>query len=168
MAVSRMTSDLAQLNWVLAEYGPEAAPLRTALRGSIWKEDAARWPAAAEKPHEQSALYMIQELSPKNQAQASLQARALHLSTDLAEVQLSLLSHPADSISTPFIDVLILWLMFTFAVFSMSLPSNATLVAVIFLCILPASGAIYLILELGQPFDGLMQVPNDSLRSVLK
>ena len=30
------------------------------------------------------------------------------------------------------------------------------------------SGAIYLILELGSPFDGLMQIPSDGLRSVLK
>jgi len=175
MAVSRMTANLTQLDRILAEYGPEAAPLRTALQGevgplidSIWKEDAARRPADAEKPHKQSVLYMIRELSPKNGAQASLQARALQLSTDLAEIQLTLSSQPPDSISRPFIDVLILWLMFIFAVFSMSSPSNATLVTVLFLCILSASGAIYLILELGQPFDGLMQVPNDGLRSALK
>ena len=174
-AVSRMTTDLTQLDRVLAEYGQEAAPLRTALReelgplvDSIWKEDAARRPAAAEKSHEQSVLYMIRELSPKNRAQASLQARALQLSTDLLEIQLSLSSQPPDSISTPFIDVLILWLMFIFAVFSMSSPSNATLIAVLFLCILSASGAIYLILELGLPFGGLMEVPNDGLRSALK
>jgi hypothetical protein len=175
MAVSRLTADLTQLDRVLSEYGPEAAPLRTALRAevgplidSIWKENAARRPPVAEKPHEQSVLYMIRELSPKTTVQSSLQARALQLSTDLVEIQLNLSSQPPDSISTPFIDVLILWLMFIFAVFSMSSPSNATLMAVLFLCILSASGAVYLILELGQPFDGLMQVPDDGLHSALK
>ncbi len=173
--VSRMTTDLAQLDQVLAEYGPEAAPLRTSLRtevgsliNSIWKEDAAKRPAGARKPPEQSVPYMIRELSPKNRAQASLQARALQLSTDLAEIQLSLSSQPPNSISRPFIDVLVLWLVFIFAVFSMSSPSNATLITVLFLCVLSASGAIYLILELGSPFDGLMQIPNDGLRSALK
>src|SRR5262245_61426097 len=65
-AVSRMTADLVQLDRVLAEYGPEAAPLRTTLRAevgslidSIWKEDAAKRPAAAQRSHEQSVLYMI-------------------------------------------------------------------------------------------------------------
>jgi hypothetical protein len=175
MAVSRMATDLAQLDRVLAEYGPEAAPLRTALRGeldplidSIWKENAAGRSAGAAKPHEQSVLYMIRNLSPKNGVQVSLQARALQLSTDLTEIQLGLASQLPDSISTPFIDVLILWLMFIFAVFSISSPSNATLITVLFLCILAASGAIYLILELAQPFDGLMQIPNDGLRSALK
>jgi hypothetical protein len=175
MAVSRMATDLAQLDRVLAEYGPEAAPLRTALRGeldplidSIWKENAAGRPAGAAKPHEQSVLYMIRALSPKNAAQTSLQARALQLSTELTEIQLGLASQLPDSISTPFIDVLILWLMFIFTVFAMSSPSNATLITVLFLCILAASGAIYLILELGSPFDGLMQIPNDGLRAALK
>jgi hypothetical protein len=170
-----MATDLAQLDRVLDEYGPEAAPLRTALRGevsslidSIWKEDAAKRPASAKKPHGQSVLYMIRELSPKNHAQASLQVRALQLSTDLAEIQLSLSSQALDSISTPFIDVLALWLVFIFTVFSMSSPTNATLITVLFLCILSASGAIYLILELGTPFDGLMQISNDDLRSALK
>ena len=111
---------------------------------------------------------MVRNLAPKNGTQASLQARALQLSTDLTEIQLSLSSQPPDSISRPFIDVLILWLMFIFAVFSMSSPSNATLITVLFLCIMAASGAIYLILELGSPFDGLMQIPNDGLRSALK
>lgn len=175
LAVSRMATDLAQLDRVLTEYGPEAAPLRTALRGeidplidSIWKENAAGRPAGAAKAHDQSVLYMIRNLSPKNGIQTSLQARALQLSTDLTEIQLGLASQLPDSISMPFIDVLILWLMFIFTVFAMSSPSNATLITVLFLCILAASGAIYLILELGSPFDGLMQIPNDGLRSALK
>ena len=174
-SVARMASDLTQLDRVLSEYGPDAASLRTALRGevqplidSIWKEDAARRPDAGEKPHEQSVAYMIRGLTPKTPAQVSLQARALQLSTDLAEIQLSLSAQPPDSISTPFIDVLVLWLMFIFTVFAMSSPTNPTLVTVLFLCILAASGAIYLILELGSPFDGLMQIPNGALRIALK
>ena len=58
--------------------------------------------------------------------------------------------------------------MFIFAVFSMSSPPNATLCIVLLLSILSASAAIYLILELAQPFDGLMQVSNEGLRGALK
>jgi hypothetical protein len=97
LAVGRMTADLAQLDRVLDEYGPEAAPLRSALRAevgplidSIWQEAATDRPAGAEKPRERRVLYMIRELVPKTPAQASLQARALQLSTDLADIQLSL------------------------------------------------------------------------------
>ena len=44
-------------------------------------------------------------------------------------------------------------------------PANATLGVVLFICILSASTAIYLILELAQPFDGLMQLSNAGLRN---
>ena len=170
-----MTSDLKQLDRVFAEYGPEAAPLRASLReevspliNSIWQDDAASHPAAAPKAHQQTTLYLIRELSPKTPAQVSLKERALRLSTDLADIQFMLSSQPPDSVSTPFMNVLILWLMFIFAVFSMSSPSNVTLITVLFLCILSSCAAIYLILELGLPFGGLMQVDDASLRSALK
>ena len=64
--------------------------------------------------------------------------------------------------------VLVVWLMFIFAVFSMSAPANPTLFTVLFLCILSASAAIYLTLELGLPFGGLMEVSSEGLRSALQ
>ena len=174
--VSRMTADVTELDKLLGEYGPEAKPLRVALRaevapliGSIWQDDAvAQSNAASAKGHGDSVLYMLRELVPGNKVQASIQARALQVSTDLNQTQLSLISQPSDSISNTFIIVLVIWLMFIFAVFSMSSPPNPTLFAVLFLCILSASAAIYLILELGLPFDGLMQVSPENLRTALK
>ena len=174
--VSRMTTNIAELDKLLKEYGPEAKPIRVALRDeigplidSIWQEDAAPQSASAEeKGHGDSVLYMLRELTPANKVQASILARALQVSTDLGQTQLTLLSQPGDSISNTFIIVLIIWLMFIFAVFSMSSPPNATLFSVLFLCVLSASAAIYLILELGLPFGGLMQVSSDGLRTALK
>ena len=174
VSVSRMTSDLRQLDRVLAEFGPEAVPVRAVLReevspliDSIWKDDAAGRPVI-EKPLEQTSLYLIRQLSPSGPAQRSLQARALALATNLIEIQISLSSHPPDSTSTPFIVALIFWLIFIFAVFSMYSQPNTTLAIVLFFSILSASGAIYLILELGLPFGGLMQVDSEGLRSALK
>jgi hypothetical protein len=174
--VSRMTADVTELDKLLTEYGPEAKPIRVALRAeigpliaSIWQEDAGPQSAAAQsKGHGDSVLYMLRELVPTNKVQASIQARALQVSTDLDQTQLTLLSQPTDSISNTFLIVLVIWLMFIFSVFSMSSPSNPTLFAVLGLCILSASAAIYLILELGLPFDGLMQVSNSGLRGALK
>lgn len=172
-----MTTNIAELDKLLKEYGPEATPIRVALReeigpliDSIWQDDASPQSAAAAeaKGHGDSVLYMLRELTPTNKVQASILARALQVSTDLGQTQLTLLSQPGDSISNTFIVVLIIWLMFIFAVFSMSSPPNSTLFAVLFLCVLSASAAIYLILELGLPFGGLMQVSSDGLRGALK
>ncbi|NDH63935.1 MAG: hypothetical protein EBY18_20350 [Alphaproteobacteria bacterium] len=173
--VSRMTADIAELDKLFSEYGPEAKPLRAARRAeigplidSIWQEDASAQPPGADKGHGDSVLYMLRELTPANKVQSSIQARALQVSTDLTQIQLALMSQPGDSISNTFIIVLVIWLMFIFAVFSMSAPPNPTLFVVLFLCIFSASAAIYLILELGLPFGGLMQVSPETLRAVLK
>ena len=175
-AVSRMTADIVELDSLLAEYGPEAAPLRKAVRDevgplidSIWREDAVEGGRAdlAVTSQSGSVLYMLRELKPQTTVQSSLQARALQVSTDLSQIRLTLASQPGDSTSTPFVSVLVLWLMFIFATFSMTAKPNATLTAILFICIVSASGAIYLILELGSPFGGLMQVSNDTLRGAL-
>ncbi|MFO1085065.1 MAG: hypothetical protein U1E21_10900 [Reyranellaceae bacterium] len=175
--VSRMTTNVAELDKLLKEYGPEAKPIRAALRDeigplidSIWQDDAtaAAASAAEAKGHGDSVLYMLRELNPANKVQASILARAMQVSTDLGQTQLTLVSQPSDSISNTFIIVLVIWLMFIFAVFSMSSPANPTLFTVLVLCVLSASAAIYLILELGLPFGGLMQVSSDGLRGALK
>ena len=172
-----MTADVTELDKLLGQYGPTGKPIREALRAeigpliaSIWQEGAAPPSNASTeaKGHGDSVLYMLRALEPANKVEASLQARALRVSTDLQETQLSLASQPSDSLSNTFIVVLVIWLMFIFAVFSMSSPPNATLCIVLLLSILSASAAIYLILELAQPFDGLMQVSNEGLRGALK
>jgi hypothetical protein len=175
VAVSRMTADILEFDQLLEEYGPEAKPARAALRAdigpwiaSIWQEDAAKQGTeTVPRPHRESVGFLVRSLVPKDPAQASIQARAVQISTDLAETRLALYAQPGDSISNTFIIVLVVWLMVIFGVFSMNSPPNATLCVVMFVCILSASTAVYLILELAQPFDGLMQISNAGLRAAL-
>jgi protein-S-isoprenylcysteine O-methyltransferase Ste14 len=175
--VSRLTADIAELDRVLKHYGPEAEPVRAALRAeiqpmidSIWREEALARGAKLDdsKAPEEQVLYMLEDLQPANAKQRALQARAIQISTDLQQTQLSLFAQPVDSISNTFLIVLIVWLMFIFGTFSMSAPSNPTMFVVIAICIVSASAALYLIMELGMPFDGLMQLSNEPLRTALK
>lgn len=172
--VTRLTADIIELDHVLEEYGPEATPLRESLRGSIvpminsiWREDAGVAKAAQPYSRSESVLYGVRALVPHNPVQTSLQARALQLSTDVSQTRLILFTQPADSISRPFMTALVLWLSFIFGSFAVSAPPNRTIVTVLFVCVFSASTAIFLILELGQPFDGLMQIPNIGLRDAL-
>ncbi|HXJ82854.1 MAG TPA: hypothetical protein VMS64_29720 [Candidatus Methylomirabilis sp.] len=43
-------------------------------------------------------------------------------------------------------------------------PRNATVLAVLVLCALSVSSALFLILEMDGPFDGVLKVSSDSLR----
>jgi hypothetical protein len=175
-AVSRLAVSFTELDEVLEDYGPDALPIRKQLRAdqerlidAIWQDDAiaAGRPPVARRSHATGALSLIRELQAKTPVQASLQARAIQIGTDIAQTRLTLLSQPPDSVSMPFMIVLVLWLMFIFTTFAMSSKPNATLSVVLFVCVLSASGAIYLTLELGLPFGGLMQVSNDGLRAAL-
>jgi len=175
--VSRLTADITELDRVLKHYGPEAQPVRDALRAeiqpmidSIWRDEAiARGVKLDEaKSPEEEVLFLLQDLQPTNSRQRALQARALQVSADLAQTQLALFAQPADSISNTFLIVLIIWLMFIFGIFSLSAPPNPTLFTVIAICILSASAAFYLILELAMPFGGLMQLSHEPLRNALR
>ena len=172
--ISRMTVDAVVLDWLLAEYGPEARPLRQALRetigsmaDSIWHPD----PRAAGPFHangvSESAYYKIQELVPHDAVQRALQSRAIQIATDLAQTRLLLFAQPVDAISTPFLMVLVLWLALIFTSFTIFAPPNGTVATVLFVCVLSASSAIFLILEMGSPFDGLMQISSEPLRNAL-
>jgi len=173
--VNRLTAGVMELEQLLKDYGPEGLSLRRALRDDVvfmtalvWRDGAAG-PGQPLRPvaPEQTVLYQLRQLAPGNAVQGALQARALQVSTDLEQIRLILLAQPPDSISKPFITVLVLWLMFIFASFSMSSKANTTLVIVLFVCAFSSASAIYLILELEQPFDGVMQIPVEPLRQVL-
>jgi hypothetical protein len=160
-SVSRLATDISELDDVLEEYGPEGTAIRKQLRNEVgplidamWRDDAI-------------AAGRTVPARPKHNSRALSMLRDLQISTDIQQTRLGLLAQPPDSVSTPFMVVLVLWMVFLFTTFSMSAKPNPTLAIVLFVCILSASGAIYLILELGLPFGGLMQVSNDSLREAL-
>jgi hypothetical protein len=49
---------------------------------------------------------------------------------------------------------LIFWIAVIFVSFGLSAPRNPTVIATLFVCVLSASGAMFLIQELNQPFKG--------------
>jgi len=117
---------------------------------------------------EGEAFYQrVQELQPSNDTQRGLKERVVQVTTDLAQSRFLLFSHLGSSIPLPFLAVLLLWMVILFAGFSLMAPANATTVASLVICALSVSGAIFLILELDQPFGGVMVIPSEPLRNAL-
>ncbi len=175
--IKQMTANIVLLDRFLEEYGPETGAVRNLLRRGVviladrmWRENNSDLAKAA--PFEASAaseaFYLkLQELSPQNDFQRSLQARAIQLSTDIAQTRLLLFAQMGNSIPMPFLVVLIFWLTIIFASFSLFAQPNAIVIGSLFIFALSAAGAIYLVLELGQPFAGLMQISSAPLRNAL-
>jgi hypothetical protein len=64
--------------------------------------------------------------------------------------------------------ILTLWLAVLFVSFGMFSPSNGTVVMALLLAALSVSGAIFLILELDMPFDGMLQISSAPMRNALE
>ncbi|HET9815980.1 MAG TPA: DUF4239 domain-containing protein [Xanthobacteraceae bacterium] len=175
--VKQMTANIVLLDRFLEQYGPETGAVRNLLRRGVtvladrmWRENSSDLAEAA--PFEASAASetfyaKIEELSPQNDAQRSLQARAIQISTDIAQTRLQLFAQMRNSIPMPFLVVLIFWLTIIFASFSLFAQPNAIVIGSLLIFALSAAGAIYLVLELGQPFEGLMQISSAPLRNAL-
>jgi hypothetical protein len=71
------------------------------------------------------------------------------------------------SIPWPFLIVLVFWLTITFMSFGLQAPANSTVLTVLLLCALSVAGAVFLVLEMDGPFDGLIKVSPEPLRFAL-
>ena len=173
--VKQITADVILLDTLLEQYGPEALPLRRGIRAQIgpfadrlWQEKE----TATNEPFEANAnaekLYLaILTLDPKNELQKSVQSRAVQVTGDLVQTRLLLFVQTGKLIPTPFLVVLIFWLMIIFASFSLFSELNSTVLTFLSLFALSASCAMFLILELGHPFSGLMAISSEPLRHAL-
>jgi len=175
--VRRLAANIILLDRLLAHYGPEARTARELMRRAIdplvdriwlWEHGS----EAGETRYEASASgaaagAAIESLSPQTDLQRSLKGRVIQIITEQGQTRLQLFEASSSSIPIPFLTVLIFWLTMIFASFSLFARLNPTLVAVLFVCALSAAGAIYLILDLNQPFTGLIQISSAPLRNAL-
>ena len=175
--VQQLTANIVLLDRTLAQYGPETDLARNLLRRGvasmadrIWRENGLDSGKVA--PFEASAAALslydeILKLSPRNEMQRSLQARALDTVQELGKTRLLLFAEAGMAIPIPFLVVLISWLTIIFASFSLFADNNGTTIVALAIFAVSASAAIFLILELGQPFTGLMTISSEPLRNAL-
>jgi len=175
--VRQTTASIVVLDQILAQYGPEARAARELLRGAIdplveriWRENrtgSAKAAPFAPGAGAQSTYAKILALSPQDDVQRALKDRAVQVATDLAHDRLLLFEQADDAIPMPFLAVLVFWLTIIFASFSLFSRLNPTVVAALVVVALSASAALFLILEMNQPFAGLMQISSAPLRNAL-
>ena len=62
---------------------------------------------------------------------------------------------------------MIFWLTVTFASFGLYAPRNGTVIAVLFVAAISVAAAVFLILELDGPLDGVIKISSAPLRYAL-
>src|SRR5262249_2652924 len=176
--LAQMSGQVIFLDRMLALYGPESAEARELLRAAVadmlrrtWPEEdaeAGRGGRRSETEGRYEGIFeKLMALTPKNEAQRALQAQALKSATDIGQTRWVLFAKSGRSIPSAFLIVLTCWLTLLFGSFSLFSRPNATVVATLLLCAVAVAASIFLVLELDQPFDGIVKLSSDPLRRAL-
>jgi hypothetical protein len=176
--LAQLSANVLWLDRILAHYGTESKDARAMLRASIADLLERTWPGEDPQAEQtkvkgetvgryEGIFDKIQELTPKTDAQRTLQTQALNTAFDTGRTRLLLLMQKGGSIPTPFLVLLVCWLALILASFSLFAPRNATAYVTLLVCALAVSSAVFLILELDQPFQGMLQIPSAPLRNAL-
>jgi hypothetical protein len=172
-ALTRAAANYVLLDRTLAQYGPETHDTRELLRQTaetrlreIWPEEASGRisPEAAGRGLGIEVIQRkILDLSPQNDAQQWLKSRALQLTGDIAETRWAALEQLGSSIQWPLLTIMVFWFAAIFASFGLFAPANGSVVIALFVCALSVAGSVYLIVEMDQPYRGLVKLSSAPL-----
>jgi hypothetical protein len=171
----QISANIAAVDRMLANYGPETKEVRDVLRDAaarildqMWAEPSTSASGTTPVSAAGEILYNeIQGLAPKNDIQRSLQAQALAVVMDTGRTRWLMYAQSTASVSMPLLVVLVLWLVVIFISFGLLAPFNATVVSSLFISAAAVSAAIFLILEMYTPFTGLIQISSAPVHAAL-
>lgn len=168
-----------QLNLALEQYGPETLPLRLGLKTSLKNAYHAIWEDGGENDPVRMGVdsYLpmfrvmnegIAALSPHTPAQTQLLPQIGLNAGIIEQTRLLMTLQLASPVSWPLLVIVVSWAMLLFCGFGVLSRFNATSVAALGLGAFAVASAIFLILELNAPFDGLFRVPGAGVAETIK
>jgi hypothetical protein len=168
--LTHVTSRLVFLDHVLAHYGPETKEIRSLTKNAALHMVHQLWPDTPPIPAVDPGLIFdrIQALSPQDDAHRLLQTQALNIAIELGQTRGLMIEQQGSSVSTALLTVVVFWLTIIFLSFGLFAPPNATVTAALFVGALSVSCAIFLILEMDRPFEGLLRIPSTQMRETFE
>jgi Protein of unknown function (DUF4239) len=175
--LQQLSIHLYQLDRILAHFGQDAVPEREQLRQVLAADIERIWPSdragkqvltSVTAQQEIEGLFEgIASLSPKTDLLRLGQSRAIELLGTIGETRHLLIEQSQGALSWPFLFVLMSWMTVLFFGFGLIARYNETVVAALFVGSLSVAGAIFLILQMNQPYGGWIHVSSTPLRDVL-
>lgn len=174
--IIQMASKVAFLDRMLALYGQEAAGVRRELHDVVVDAVERMWPGdqrvpARLNPDQRAgdAFYVaIQRLAPADDTQREMKSQALGLAVELGEMRALLVAQSVPSVSTPLLLVVACWLVVIFFTASVLAPPNVMTGVAFAAAACSVAAAIFLILELDQPFGGVLRISSEPMLAVLQ
>ena len=175
--ITQSSAKIILLDRALAEYGPETKPAREQLRRSVAAGIETIWPAvktgvpgltAYERANGMEVLQrQLQALTPQTDFQRQLLAQALQITGELSQTRWLLIEQEQSALPTMLLVVLLFWLAMLHLSIGLFTERNATVIIVLLVCAVSASAAIFVILEMNRPLEGMIQVSGAPMRKAL-
>jgi len=166
-----LSANVLLLDRTLKFYGPGAKEARDGLRDAIRQTHDRIWSPDGVRPENldsvNASIEQLLRLSPKTDAERMMQSRAVQESESITQSRLAMFEQLSSSISWPFLTVLVFWICALFVGFGLFARFNATVTVALVVGALSVAGAIFLILELSEPYRGLMRISDEPLRNAI-
>lgn len=175
-AIRSYAAELALLNETLRDYGGEASIPRDLLRKYTERLLRDGWPdtgkpSAFEDDETRMLLEQvrgsIRGLKPIDDGQTSLRIAAIDININLLRQRWLLIEQQGSSVQGVVLVILVSWVTMIFASFGLNAPRNNTVISSFLIASLAIGGAVFLILEMDRPLNGIMRISSWPVRNVL-
>ena len=168
------------LDRALARYGPESRAAREQLKRVIAASIEMVWPtektgvSALTSVERANGIELeliqdkLRELTPQNDAQRQALAQAQQIANDLSQIRWLSVEEAKNQLPVPLLLILVFWLVLLFVSFGLFAPRNSMALTVLFVGACAISAAIFLVLELNRPLDGLIRVSSAPMRYAMQ
>jgi hypothetical protein len=174
--VGHLSSQMVELDHILRQAGPGAAPARELLfrygartLKDVWPGAEPRLPADGSDPQQlltrlEDAVTALHPAAPGEQAAVN---RARQLVSTLVDTGSSL-DPDQSSLLSPWLTVmLVFWLMLAFAGWGLVAPRTKLAMASLSLCVAAAAGGIFVMVDYASAFGGLIMISSEPLQNAL-
>ena len=166
-----MAANALEFNQETREYGPEAAHARALMRADLdyahrqlWGDDQTKAAAIAASIRNMDNLSVVLDhMEPANDAQKSLLADAKHNYEAIWKSRILMSLQGVDAVSWPTLYVVSAWTCIAFFLTGLNSKSSRATIAVAALGSFCVASAMFLILELSQPYSSNIRVSSDGI-----
>ena len=165
--VTTLSADILRLDQMLRMYGPEANPARGKLLQFAERKTNDLFPESLkdvrinnESTYEvlQQVEYLMLELDPPDPRRRWFLQQSLLHAAKIGNTHWLLGQVAGQGTPKVFVALLVFWLSLLFASFGLFAPRNLVSALTLVLCAIAVAGAVEMILELEQPFAGVLHI----------
>jgi hypothetical protein len=174
--VRQLAANIILLDELLEQYGRETREARAMIRNAaaitvqrVWQEGTVANGTETFSPSGAAARFflILENQTPANDVQRAIKSRIMEVATDLARTRLLMFVHFDNPIPVPLLVIMILWLTVIFASYTLFAETNIVVAVASVIYALAVSSALFLIVDMSQPFTGLMKISNEPLKHLL-